>query len=318
MSNHGLNYLIIGAGGTGSAIGMALLKAGKDVTFIARGAHLDALQENGLQIQTPDETLSFCPVQACTMDAYQGTPDVIFVCVKGYSLDETIPFIKRIANQDTVVIPILNIYGTGEVMQKELPGFLVTDGCIYVAAHVSAPGHIVLSGNILRVVFGVRDPEEYRPILERIRDDLQSGGATVVLSEDIRRDAMMKYSYISAQNACGVYYDVPAGGMQEPGESRDCFAGLNAEIKMLAEAMGIRLTEDPAKKNLAIIDTLAPDMMTSMQRDLKAGKQTEIDGLVYNVERLAQQYGVSLPLYEKICKELRQRKETTGKYDPLS
>ena len=242
---------------------------------------------------------------------------MIFVCVKGYSLNDTIPFIKRIANEDTVVIPILNIYGTGEVMQKDLPGILVTDGCIYVAAHVAKPGSVVLSGNILRVVYGVREPEEYRPVLEMIRDDLQKGGARAVLSKNIRRDAMMKYSYISAQNACGVYYDVPAGGIQEPGECRDCFAGLNTEIKILAEAMGIRLTEDPAKKNLAIIDTLAPDMMTSMQRDLKAGKQTEIDGLVFNVERLAKAYGVSLPLYEKICSELRSRVETTGTYDPI-
>ncbi len=308
-----MKYLIIGAGGTGSAIGMALLKAGKDVTFIGRGADLEALQENGLQIQTPNETLSFCPVQACTMESYQGTPDVIFVCVKGYSLDEATAFIKTVADKNTVVIPILNIYGTGEVMQKDLPGILVTDGCIYVAAHVSAPGHVVLSGNILRVVYGVRNPEEYRPVLETIRDDLQTGGAIVVLSDDIRRDAMMKYSYISAQNACGVYYDVPAGGIQNPGECRDCFAGLNAEIKILAEAMGIQLTEDPVKKNLAIIDTLVPEMMTSMQRDLKAGKQTEIDGLVFHVERLAKEYGVSLPLYEKICSELRERRVTDGK-----
>lgn len=312
MLNEQLNYLIIGAGGTGSAIGMALLKAGKNVTFIARGAHLKAMQENGLQIETPEESLLFFPVQVCTMEEYQGTPDVIFVCVKGYSLEETISFIRRIADKDTVVIPILNIYGTGERMQKDLPGILVTDGCIYVAAHVAKPGQIVLSGTILRVVYGVREPGEYRPVLEMIRDDLQDGGAVVVLSDDIRRDAMMKYSYISAQNACGVYYDVPAGEIQKQGACRDCFAGLNAEIRILAKAMGIQLKEDPVEKNLAIIDTLAPEMMTSMQRDLKAGKMTEIDGLVYNVERLAKQYGVSLPMYEKICRELRER-VTDGK-----
>lgn len=312
MLNEQLKYLIVGAGGTGSSIGMALLKAGKDVTFIARGAHLEAMLENGLQIQTPQETFLFHPVQACTMEDYQGTPDVIFVCVKGYSIEETLSFIQKIADKDTVVIPILNIYGTGERMQKDLPGILVTDGCIYVAAHVAKPGHVVLSGNILRVVYGVREAEEYRPVLETIRDDLKSGGATVVLSDDIRRDAMMKYSYISAQNACGVYYDVTAGEIQKPGECRECFAGLNAEIKILAKAMGIHLTEDPVKKNLAIIDALAPEMMTSMQRDLKAGKRTEIDGLVYNVERLAKQYGASLPMYERICRELRER-ETDGK-----
>ena len=103
-----MKYVVIGAGGTGGAIGGFLAKAGKDVTLIARGAHLQKMLEDGLHFETVDGEFTV-PVRACTMDDYQGTPDIIFVCVKGYSLDETIPFIERIAGPDTIVIPILNI-----------------------------------------------------------------------------------------------------------------------------------------------------------------------------------------------------------------
>ena len=100
-----MKYLVIGAGGTGGAIGGFLARAGKDVTLIARGAHLAKMQAQGLKFETPEGEYTV-PVQACTMEDYQGTPDVIFVCVKGYSLEDTIPFIERVASKETIVIPI--------------------------------------------------------------------------------------------------------------------------------------------------------------------------------------------------------------------
>lgn len=87
-----------------------------------------------------DKTEENISIPATDMEHYAEHPDVIFVCVKGYSLQETIPFIKRIARKNTIVIPVLNIYGTGGKMQKELPDLLVTDGCIYVSANIKEPG----------------------------------------------------------------------------------------------------------------------------------------------------------------------------------
>ena len=302
-----MKYLIIGAGGTGGAIGAYMARAGKDVTFIARGRHLDAMRKNGLRVIRPEDEFTVNPVPAFTMEEYDDTPDVILVCVKGYSIEETIPFIKRVAGPDTVVIPILNIYGTGEMMQPHLSQLLVTDGCMYIASEVMEPGVILMKGYILRVVFGVRDPEDFRPVLEKIKKDLDDSDIMGVLSDNIKKDALLKFSYVSAQSACGTYYDVPTGPMQQPGEIRDCFAGLIHEIDMLANAMGIYFDEDIVARNLKILDDLTPDMTTSMQRDLYAGKASEIDGQIYEVVRLAKRYGVELPLYEKIAAELKER-----------
>jgi len=300
-------YVIIGTGGTGGTLGAYLSKAGFDVTFIARGEHLRVIRENGLKIVRSGDELIIDPCKAMTFGEYAEKADVIFVCVKGYSLDEVIPHIQRMADDRTIIIPILNIYGTGASLQEHFSGPLVTDGCIYVAAEITKAGCIRMNGDILRVIFGVRDPSEYRDELKEIEKDLNKSGILGVLSDNIKRDALLKFSYVSAQGACGVYYDVPAGDIQRPGEIRECFASLVHEIDVLASAMDICFEEDIVKRNLAILDDLSATATTSMQRDLKAGGRSEIDGLIYEVVRLADRYGVCLPMYKMIAAELKER-----------
>jgi len=301
-----MKYLVIGAGGTGGGIGAFMARAGFDVTLIARGAHLKAIQEKGLRMETPDGEFTVS-VKATDMDGYNDTPDIVFVCVKGYSIDDTIPFIKRIANKNTVVIPILNIYGTGGRMQEKLPGILVTDGCIYIAAQIKEPGCILMNGNIFRVVYGVREASEYRDVLKVVEKDLEKSKITPILSDNIQRDALQKFSYVSPMAACGQYYGAVAKDMQIPGEIRDTFAALIHEIDILANAIDIHFEVDIVETNLTILDNLTPDASTSMQRDILAGKSSELDGLIFEVVRLGEKYGVELPTYRKIAEEMRNR-----------
>lgn len=299
-----MKYLIIGAGGTGGAIGAYMARAGKDVTLIARGAHLEAMKQDGLRVIRPEDEFIISDIKACSMGEYHETPDVIFVCVKGYSVDDIIPFIKRISGAHTIIIPILNLWGTGGKMQPELPDVLVTDGCIYIASEKQEPGVILMRGNILRVIFGVRNETEYRSELETVERDLNESDILGILSHNIQRDTLLKFSYVSAQSACGAYYNVPAEPMQQPGEIRDCWVTLMKEIEKLANAMGIYFEEDIVERNLKIMAGVDPMMTTSMQRDLAEGKASEIDGQIFEVVRLARKYGVELPEYEKIAEAL--------------
>ena len=147
-----MKYLVIGAGGTGGCIGAYMAKAGKDVTLIARGEHLADIQESGLTVETNWQgTYTVFPLKACDTQHYNEQSDVIFVCVKGYSLEEIVPFIKQVAHKNTVVIPILNIYGIGGKLQEMLRSLLVTDGCIYVSANIKSPGRIQMHGEIFRI-----------------------------------------------------------------------------------------------------------------------------------------------------------------------
>ncbi|MDE6213113.1 MAG: 2-dehydropantoate 2-reductase [Lachnospiraceae bacterium] len=302
-----MKYLIIGAGGTGGCIGAYMTEAGKDVTLIARGEHLKKMQEQGLIMETTKKgNYTVFPIKATDMAHYDEQPDIIFVCVKGYSLEETIPFIKRIAKETTIVIPILNIYGTGGRMQEKLPELLVTDGCIYIAAQIKEPGIIWQNGEIFRIVYGTRKPEEMRPELFEVAKDLVESGIEGVLSENIRRDALQKFAYVSPMAACGLYYHVSACDVQKTGEPRDTFVKLMREVDALAVAMGVPFLVDIVTTNLQILDALDPEASTSMQRDVYAGKPSEIDGLIYEVVRMGERYGVPVPTYRMIADKARE------------
>lgn len=302
-----MKYAIIGAGGTGGILGFYMMKAGKDVTLIARGRHLAAMQESGLAVEKMwDGTTETIPVKATDMEHYNEQPDVILVCVKGYSLEDTIPFIQRVANPSTIVIPVLNIYGTGAKMQEKLPNLLVTDGCIYVSANIKEPGVLIQHGKILRVVYGVREKEEYDPRLEEIKQDFDVSGIDGVLSENIRRDALEKFSYVSPIGAAGLYYHATAADFQREGEEREAFKTMIREITALAEAMGVPFERDMVEVNLKILSTLASEATTSMQRDVMDGKSSEIDGLVYEVVRMGERYHVPVPMYEKVAEKLKE------------
>ena len=301
-----MKYVIIGAGGTGGVTGYYMKKAGKDVTLIARGEHLKAIREQGLTLEKMwDKTEETITIPATDMEHYTDHPDVIFVCVKGYSLDETIPFIRRISKKTTIVIPVLNIYGTGGKMQKQLPELLVTDGCIYVSANIKESGRLLQHGQILRIVFGVRDKAEFRSELREIQKDLCDSNIDGILSENIRREALEKFSYVSPIGAAGLYYHATAADFQKEGEARELFKTMIREIATLAEAMGIPFQKDMLDVNLKILSNLAPEATTSMQRDIMEGKQSEIDGLVYEVVRMGEKYHVPIPAYEKVAEKLK-------------
>ena len=314
----GVKYAIIGAGGTGGILGFYMTKADRDVTLIARGRHLAAMQEKGLAVEKMwDGTTEIIPVKAMDMEHYDEQPDVVLVCVKGYSLEDTIPFIQRVAKPSTIVIPVLNIYGTGAKMQEQLPKLLVTDGCIYVSANIKEPGVLIQHGRILRVVYGVRNMssqkvnikrahEEMLDALKDIKKDFDDSGIDGVLSENIQRDALEKFSYVSPIGAAGLYYHATAADFQREGKQREAFKTMIREIAALAEAMGVPFERDMVEVNLKILSSLAPEATTSMQRDVMEGKDSEIDGLVYEVVRMGERYHVPVPMYAKVAEKLRE------------
>lgn len=309
-----MKYAIIGAGGTGGTLSAYLTAGGGDVTLIARGANLQAIQSNGLTIdrtwlQPEAGKLLSVPVRAVTFQDYlvqcaEQKPDAIFVCVKSHSLDSILPLLKGITDPHTVVIPILNVYGTGAKLQAQLPGCLVTDGCIYVSAGIQSPGCLFQTGSILRVIYGVRDKADARPELEIIQEDMNSHGVVGVLSDNIRRDALEKFSYVSPIGVAGLYYDATAGDFQREGKERELFKSMIQEISALAAKMGIELDRGLVARNLGILSSLSPDSTTSMQRDIAAGRPSELDGLLFEVLRMGEQYGIDLPCYRMASEKL--------------
>lgn len=296
-----MRYCVVGAGAVGGALAAYLLKAGGCVDVLARGETLAAIRENGITLQRGDKTEHIPCGHVCTAEAYAQTPDVVFVAVKGYSLESVVPVLQRVCRSSTVVIPLLNLYGTGETLQAALPTPLVTDGCVYIAAHAPAPGVVALQGEIFRVVFGTRTPSQAQPVLTRVATDLKAAGITPHYTAHVRRDTLKKYAYTSPMACAGLYLDADAGVFQQPGAARDLFCALMREIAAIGVAMGVPFDVDIVQTNLDILDALSPQASTSMQRDIRAGRPSEIDGLLFAPVRMGKQLGVPTPQYAKIA-----------------
>lgn len=191
-----MKYLIVGTGGVGGSIAGFLALAGKDVTCIARGKHLEAIRKHGLHLKSDLKGEHFLPVKACTSEAFDGKADVIFVCVKGYSISSIKDVLERASTPDTLVIPILNVYGTGPHIGRLVPSVCVLDGCIYIVGFVSGEGEITQMGTIFRMVFGAR-PEQgiARERLDKIADELRGCGIKADVSDDINRDTFIKWAF---------------------------------------------------------------------------------------------------------------------------
>ena len=314
MTTHPLKYLIAGTGGVGGSIAAFLALAGKDVTCIARGEHLAAIRENGLQLHSDLKGEYALRVPAYTAEEYTALvstsadykADVIFVCVKGYSVDSITELIKSAAHEHTVVIPILNVYGTGPRIQRLVPGVTVLDGCIYIVGFVSGRGEITQMGKIFRLVYGAhRGTIVSRETLEAVQRDLQESGIKAEISDDIDRDTFVKWSFISAMAVTGAYYDVPMGEVQKPGKVRDTFIGLSQESAALGRKLGIEFKEDIVQYNLKVIDKLAPESTASMQKDMAKGHQSEVQGLLFDMITAAEEQGIEVPTYRMVAEKFK-------------
>ena len=314
MTTHPLKYLIAGTGGVGGSIAAFLALAGKDVTCIARGEHLAAIRENGLQLHSDLKGEYALRVPAYTAEEYTALvstsadykADVIFVCVKGYSVDSITELIKSAAHEHTVVIPILNVYGTGPRIQRLVPGVTVLDGCIYIVGFVSGRGEITQMGKIFRLVYGAhRSTIVSRETLEAVQRDLQESGIKADISDDIDRDTFVKWSFISAMAVTGAYYDVPMGEVQKQGEVRNTFIGLSQESAALGRKLGIAFKEDIVEYNLKVIDKLAPESTASMQKDMAKGHQSEVQGLLFDMITAAEEQGIEVPTYRMVAEKFK-------------
>ncbi|MBV7273447.1 2-dehydropantoate 2-reductase [Clostridium sp. PL3] len=299
-----MKYLILGTGGTGGCIGGFLANNAKNVTFIARGAHLEAIKEKGLVVHSFENgEIELKNVKAHSGDEEFEKVDVIFVCVKGYSMNEAIPVIRKAAHKNTIVIPILNTLSAGEKLGAALPDIIVLDGCIYISAYISAPGEITQGIKIFRLVFGPRENTKVdMNLLKKIQEDLAKSSIDGVLTDNIKCEIFKKFSFTSAYASTGAYYDVVAGEIKKEGKYREMFIALIKELQKVAEALNVKLSDSFIRDNLDILDGLTSDTTASLQKDIKAGKKDERDELIFDVVRIAHNYGVEVPNYSKISR----------------
>lgn len=300
-----MKYLILGTGGIGGSLGGVLLNKGLDVSFIARGKHLEAIKEKGLRLNSyliGDK--NFQDVKIYTENEYTDTPDVIFVTVKGYSTKEIILFLKRFENTDALVIPLLNIYHTADVLRKELPKLKVTQGCIYIVAYIKNAGEINQDGKMFKVIFGT-EGEDISPKLKQIAEDLTNSGIKTILTTEVKKLCYQKFTFISPYAATGAYFDYTAGQMKKDATALQLFIDLVNETITLGEKMGLKLDSNLLAKNIMTVEAMGESSTASMQKDLQKGKESEAEGLVFDVIKEGEKYNLDLIHYKKVWEKIK-------------
>lgn len=297
-----MTFLIIGTGGVGGSIASFLALAGHDVTCIARGEHLRKIQMEGLLFRSDLKGEMCIPVKACTAEEYEGKPDVIFLCVKGYGLSGITHLLERTATQDNLVIPLLNGFGIGDAVSELIPQARVADGCIYIMAHIEGAGVICQRGSVFRMVVGMRKSEN-ADYLVSVVEVLKASGIKVDVSADIRRDTFVKWAFISAMACTGAYYDTAMGALQTEGLPRQMFMGLSQESMAVAHGLGIQTLEPIVAYNTMVLDKTHPDSTASMQKDLAMGKPSEIASLLFDMLDLGTQLGIDMLYYQRVAEK---------------
>lgn len=319
-----MKCLIVGAGGVGGSLAAFLALAGHEVICIVRGRHKENMLQNGLHfhsdlkgecvipcypVGTPAEEQAPAGtprLYVSSAEDFAGQAELILVCVKGYSISSVADCIVRAAAPDSVVLPILNVYGTGPRIARACPGVRVIDGCIYIVGFVNAPGEVTQMGRVLKLVFGARPSDGVsHDELERIRQVLQGAGIKAVLSDDINRDTFVKWSFISAMACTGAFFDVLMGALQHPGPERELFVSLTQESTALGRKLGIDFREEPVEAHLKIIDALAPETTASLQKDLARGRDTEIQGQLFDLLAACEANGIDAPAYRRVARKFR-------------
>ncbi len=304
-----MTHVVLGAGGTGGCIAAYLAAAGWDTTLIARGAHLAAMREQGFRVKGTrwgDLCLTGEKLKMMTSEEYLASgekADALFVCVKGYSIDETAPFIGAATTKESLIIPILNVVNTGEKLQGLLPERCVLSGCIYIASCITAPGEVSQLTKSMKVVYGSRDGLADRAKMEAVRADMEAARIDTEVAGEIAPAAYEKFIFLSPYAAAGAYLDVVSAEFQKEGPAKDFFVELLKEVVAVAAAQGFTYPgRDMVQEKIDHLRVLNPTSTASMVKDVKKGGKSEIDGLVFEVVRLGHKYGVPVPYYEKVSR----------------
>jgi 2-dehydropantoate 2-reductase len=289
-----MRIVVMGSGGTGGYFGAKLARAGEDVTFVARGAHLDAIRARGLRVKSAID--GEWVVRAPAVERLDGLPpaDLVLFCVKSFDTERAGEVIKPVIGPDTGVLPVQNGVDNGEKLERILGPGHVMGGVAQVLSTIEAPG--VVSHRFLgRVVFGEMDglPSE------RARAFLQAckrAGIEAQISGTMLRALWEKYVFIAAHAGMTALTRCPAGVVRAVPETRAMYRLILGEMVALGNAVGAGLDADLPDTAMGMLDNLGAAFTSSLHHDLAEGKRLELEALHGHAVRLGERHGIPTPM----------------------
>ena len=291
-----MRIAVVGTGGVGAYFGGRLAQAGEEVVFVARGAHLRAIQESGLRVDSADGDFAIHPAQATDDTATIGPVDMVLLAVKGWQVPEAIETMRPLMGRDTFIVPLLNGVEATDQLAAAFGEQHVVGGLCGLFGAVVEPGHI---RNVMARPFIALGELDNRPSerIERLQQDFARVGVQATIASDIRAALWEKLLFVGPFGGVGAVTRAPIGVVRSLAETRTLLEGAMAEISRLAQARGVDIAADASAKALAMIDGSPEHATASMQRDIVAGRPSELESQVGVVVRLAREAGVAAPIH---------------------
>ncbi len=298
-----LSMVVMGTGGVGGYFGACLVRSGVPVTFVARGANLEALRTRGLTVQSV--TLGRFTVAVDAVESLDGRPpaDAVLFCVKSFDTERAAAALGPVIGPHTAVVSLQNGVDNEDRIAAVLGPGHVVGGAAYVFAELEAPGLVVHRAGG-RIVFGELDGR-LTPRAERLRRVLADAGVPAELSTDIRRALWEKYLFIGAQAGLTALTRCPIGVIRAVPETWRLYRRVLEELVGLGRAAGVPLGPDLVDTILKQAEALPAEARSSLAGDLARGRRLELDALFGYAVRLGERVGIPTPVVDTIYAALK-------------
>lgn len=294
-----MNIVIYGTGGVGGYFGARLAQAGNTVTFIARGKHLEAIQQKGLQLKSIKGDYLVYPANATSTISEVKNIDLILVCVKTWQLAEVAKKLKPILSENTMVIPLLNGVDNADVLCNIIKEKHVLGGLCKVVSKVEDYGTINHISYEPTIVFGeLNNKKTERALL--LENILLKAGITTKLSNNIQQEIWTKFLFITTISAIGALTRVTIGEMISSSGIKKIMQQTAEETLSIAKAKGINLPEDIIEKQFQVIESQPYNTTSSLQRDMMEGKPSELEAQNGTIVKMGIELGIPTPVNDFI------------------
>lgn len=291
-----MRIAVFGVGGVGGYFGGRLAQAGEDVVFIARGAHMRALQTSGLRVESVRGDFTIHPLHATDDPMQVGRVDVVLVAVKAMQVPEVAKAILPLLGPTTCVVPLQNGVEAPEQLAAVVGAPHVVGGVCGLNSFLVAPGHIRHSALEPFVQFGEWENRP-SPRLHHLRQAFVRAGVRADIPADIHRARWMKFLFVTPCSGLGALTRAPIGIWRQVPETRRLGVQALEEVLAVAQARRIALPTNAVPTTMALVDQVPPEATTSMQRDMMMGRPSELDTQIGAVVRLGHAVGVTTPLH---------------------
>ncbi len=307
-----MRVMMMGSGGVGGFVGAGLFDTGHDVTFVARGAHLEAIREHGLCMLSEDGSRRFLQVDVVERPADAGaTFDLIVFAVKAYDTQSAAELLVPAVGDETAVLTLQNGIDSVPMLSSVLGADHVIGGATWLTAHIAEPGVIEYQDALVRAAIG-EPGGGVSDRVETIAEALRGCGIETEVSDDITRILWSKIVLLSVHGGMSAACQLPLGDILSTEGMEDVYRLMFNEAASVGRALGVDLPESTSDDLVALLQSAPADNTTSLQVDFGHQRRVELEFLTGAVVRRGREAGVPTPALDAIYLSLKAKARAFG------